>query len=127
MSDVIRDINLAPMRVQILQEGAKITAGDRNKTYGEPIVNLGLAGSIKYLFWNNATRHIGPAEHEAIDNVIQKLARLARGNEPHRDTYVDGATYFAIAGEVAELEKVVGHGEASADQQCSSRQSNLQG
>jgi hypothetical protein len=97
-------ITAPPLRVQILQQGVRLTSGDRNKSYGEPIINMGLAGKFKALFRENAVRKIGPAEQEAIDMVLTKVARLASGKVPGRDSYIDLATYAAIAGELAELE-----------------------
>lgn len=89
-----------PVRVSILQEGIALTAGERNKEYGDPAINLGCAGRMKAVFRECLTREITPAEQEALDMVMTKLSRLATG-APKRDTYVDLATYAAIAGEVA--------------------------
>jgi hypothetical protein len=91
-----------PHRVQILHQSAKLTGGQRDKTYGPPVVNLGLAGLLKRTFWGNATRLMSDAEREAIDQVLTKLARVGTGTY-HEDNYIDGAAYFAIAGEVGAL------------------------
>lgn len=90
-----------PMRVQILEEGARLTNGNRNVSYGSPKVNLAAAGELKAVFRKHMIRDISPGELEAIDMVLTKLGRAATGAAPVRDTYVDGATYFAIAGEIA--------------------------
>lgn len=97
--------DIPPHRVRILMTGAEITAGARNKSYGDPIDNLGLAGKVKQLLRDHCLRTIGPAEQEALDMVVTKICRCYSGADPGEDTYVDGATYFAIAGEVAELER----------------------
>jgi hypothetical protein len=89
-----------PMRVQILNEGAHITAGDRQRDYGSPLNNFQLAGAMKALIRQHANRDISPEELHALDMVLLKIARAVTG-KPVRDTYVDGATYFAIAGELA--------------------------
>lgn len=97
-----------PLRQQILEAGLKGTLGDRNKSYGDPVINLGLAGTMKQAmrdYYSEHIRTIGPAEWEALDMVVTKLARALTGANPGRDTYIDGATYFAIAGEAAEREK----------------------
>lgn len=88
-------------RVAILIEGAKLTQGDRDKSYGDPIYNLTLAGELKNLIRIHARRNISPGELEALDNVLAKVARCITGGYK-RDNYVDGATYFAIAGELGE-------------------------
>jgi hypothetical protein len=90
-----------PLRVSILNEGAKLTSGDRDKSYGDPLVNLGLAGQIKDLCRRAQARSMHPAEVEALDQVITKIARCYTGPVVKQDNYVDGATYFAIAGEAA--------------------------
>ena len=90
-----------PLRVQILKEGANLTSGDRDKSYGDPLVNLGLAGEIKDLCRRAQARSMHPAEMEALDQVITKIARCFTGPVVKHDNYVDGSTYFAIAGEAA--------------------------
>ena len=90
-----------PIRVSILNKGAALTAGDRDQSYGDPMVNLGLAGEIKTLCRRVQARPMHPAEIEAIDQVITKVARVYTGPQVKEDNYIDGATYFAIAGEAA--------------------------
>lgn len=97
-----------PERVRILNEAARLTGADRNKTYGDPGVNLACAGELKDVFWRYAKanpREISPAEGEALDQVMTKLARLATG-AAKLDNYIDGAAYFAIAGEVCNGQSV---------------------
>ncbi len=94
-----------PRRVQILNEGATLTNGDRDKEYGPPGVNLAAAGELKAVFRKHLCREISAGELEAIDQVLTKVGRVATGQQPKRDTYVEGATYFAIAGEIALLSK----------------------
>lgn len=96
-------LRTATIRVQILEEGAKLTSGDRDVSYGPPAVNLSCAGELKTVFrkWaQTAGVSISAGEQEALDQVMTKLARRATGTAK-RDTYVDGATYFAIAGELS--------------------------
>ena len=89
-----------PERVRILADGARLTNGDRDKEYGPPLNNFSLSGKIKRLLREHTGRDIHPAEQEALDMVVTKLSRAVAG-KPKRDTYVDGAAYFAIAGEIA--------------------------
>lgn len=99
--DAIAASHAVPERVNILHEGAMLTNGNRDREYGPPTINLAAAGELKAVFRRHLRRNVSAAEMEAIDNVLTKLGRLATGLEPKRDTYVDGATYFAIAGECA--------------------------
>jgi len=91
---------MTPERVKILHEGASLTSGERDKEYGPPAINMAAAGALKAAFREHMTRDISLAELEALDMVMTKLGRLATGT-PKRDTYVDAATYVAIAGEIA--------------------------
>lgn len=90
----------------ILKTALDYTCGDRNASYGDPTVQLGLAGHLKGLVWEyyaqNGSRLIVPAEREAIDMILTKLSRLIVGPEPGQDTYIDLAAYAAIAGEAAK-------------------------
>lgn len=90
----------ASPRGAILLEGAVLTAGRRNDSYGDPKFNVVAAGRLKDLFREVTRRNISPGEQEAIDQVLTKLARIATG-KTLRDNYVDAATYIAIAGELA--------------------------
>jgi hypothetical protein len=89
-----------PDRVKMLKEGISYTSGDRDDEYGDPGQNMACAGELKAIFRKFCRRPITAAEQEALDMVMTKLSRLACG-KPKRDTYVDGAVYFSIAGEVA--------------------------
>jgi len=65
---------------------------------------MACAGELKRVFFKYAAkspRRVGPGEHEAVDQVLSKIARIATGPIVHEDTYVDGAAYMAIAGECA--------------------------
>lgn len=90
----------SPERVKILNDGAALTNGDRDDEYGPPANNMACAGELKATFRRWLARDISPGELEALDMAMTKLSRLACG-KPKRDTYVDAATYIAIAGEVA--------------------------
>lgn len=89
-----------PERVKILHDGAQLTNGDRDAEYGPPAINMAASAALKKAFRDHSTRAITGAELEAIDMCLTKLGRIATGT-PKRDTYVDAATYLAIAGEIA--------------------------
>lgn len=93
-------------RDEILKRGIELTMGNRNSSYGDPLVNLGLAGALKMLIrdWmqiHGIPRDMSPGEIEALDQVLTKVARIYTGRLVVPDNYIDGATYFAIAGELA--------------------------
>lgn len=92
-----------PKRVAIMRQGINLTNGDRNKTYGSPHPNLTtfahLVNSyLKGLGWE------GPKLDSVDGSMIMVLAKVSRVavNKQHEDNYVDGSTYFAIAGECAD-------------------------
>lgn len=92
-------------RVEILHKGAELTSGDRDKTYGDPNVNLECYGNLVNIMLDYGGRNhrwnptVG-AHGGALLNVLSKISRVICG-APHEDNYVDGCTYFAIAGEAA--------------------------
>lgn len=88
-------------REQILETALNLTCGDRNTSYGDPRDNLALAGALKDVFYKRAQRVLAPGEREAVDLIFTKLSRIAIGQSIHRDNYIDGAAYFAIAYECA--------------------------
>lgn len=90
---------MTTVREQILAEGAALTAGERDKEYGPPAINMAASGALKAAFREHMVRDISLAELEAIDMALTKLGRLATG-AAKRDTYVDCAAYIAIAGEI---------------------------
>lgn len=95
------DAPAAPERVKILHEGAALTNGDRDAEYGPPAIQMGCAGNLKDIIREFMGRDISLAELEAIDMALTKISRIITGPKPKRDTYVDAATYLAIAGEIA--------------------------
>lgn len=89
-----------PLRVALLNEGIELTANQRESDYGPPVLNFRCVGLLKNTLRDCARRELAPEEWHAIDMVCLKLARVVTG-PPKRDTYVDGAVYFALAGEMA--------------------------
>lgn len=88
-----------PFRVLLLDEAAKLTAGDRNKAYGEPVGNMQHIAAI----FNAISGHQMTGRDVALFHVATKLARLY-GNPTHRDSHVDGMAYLGIAYECALAE-----------------------
>lgn len=91
-------------RIDILSEALRLTDGNRDAEYGDPKINLACAGELKEVVrkWaRKGKRTMSDGEREAIDMVLTKIGRVVTG-KPGRDTYTDGACYFAIAGECAE-------------------------
>jgi len=98
-------------RKQLLEAGIALTCGSRNEEYGSPYLNLGDCAELFTAYLNakfggtTIDEHFElTAEDVAHFNVLQKMARTFRG-QLKVDTYIDGATYFAIAGECADKEQ----------------------
>ncbi len=85
------------IRAEILRDAEALTTGDRNRDYGEPRQNMARIAEI----FNAMTGGSLDAREVALFHLATKLARLdhSRG---HRDSYVDGAAYLAIAFEVSD-------------------------
>ena len=93
-------------RSGILKEALKITLGNRQDDYGTPENNFGFISAL----WEVYDYHRYTARGLEIRNtpfdvamkmVLLKVARAAK-KPSKRDNLVDGAAYFAIAGELGE-------------------------
>jgi hypothetical protein len=84
-------------RFDIFEEAKRLTATDRQDKYGTPYNNH---RRIANLWSAYLDQEITP-EQVAIMMVLMKVARSMQ--EHHEDNYVDGAAYFAIAGELAAI------------------------
>ena len=81
-------------RGRILKEANELIHGDRQKDYGPPEENFArIAKGWSVILGAQVT-----PEQVALCMAWLKIARLAEG--PHRDSYVDGAAYMALAGEL---------------------------
>jgi len=87
-------------RKDILKEAIELTTNDRNASYGEPYFNHERIAQI----WSVILGHTIQPSQVALCMAGLKLARLAGQSTP--DSYVDGAAYFAIAGELHEIETI---------------------
>ena len=85
------------MRADDILDEARSTIEDRTGVYSSPTLNhVRIAG----LWTTYLGRHILPHE-VAVCMALVKVARLTTSPD-HRDSYVDGAAYLAIAAEIAD-------------------------
>ena len=104
-----------PTRVKMLLSGVEIT-GAKNKNFGEPLFNLSLAGAVKRMLRQNQNRAMSAGEEEALEQVVTLICRAYSGEGFTEKTYVNGATYFAIAGEIAQYHDANEQAEEAAQQ-----------
>lgn len=87
-------------RNEILTAANQLTHHDRLAIYGDPLVGMRCAAQLKEVYRKYSNTR-SPEHDEAMARVFEKIARIATGDY-HRDNYVDGAAYLAIAGECEE-------------------------
>lgn len=91
---VLEMITKRTERGKVLEEANRLIHGDRQKAYGPPEINFGrIARGWEVILGSDVT-----AEQVALCMAWLKIARLCEG--PHRDSYVDGAAYLALAAEL---------------------------
>ena len=83
-------------RKKILDEAIRLTHGDRDKNYGTPLVNHQRIAAIWSVILG---KEITPSQ-VALCMAGVKIARLVETPD-HLDSFIDGAAYLAIAGEIA--------------------------
>ena len=86
-------------RSGILREADGLINGDRQATYGPPAENFQRIADG----WGVILGQPVTGEQVALCMAWLKIARLRVG--PHRDSYVDGAAYLALAGELGLAKK----------------------
>jgi hypothetical protein len=96
MNDIILHEAILPPRVSALEEAARLTSGDRNRTYGEPVTNMQHIADI----FNAITGRDLTAWEVATLHRATKLARSSI-NKTHKDSTVDEMAYAGIAFECA--------------------------
>jgi hypothetical protein len=94
-------------REEILQQAIDLTMGDRNEQNGDPFENHQRIAKI----WSVILHQEVEPYQVALCMAGLKLARLAYN--PLDDSFIDGAAYLAIAGEI------VIKGETDAKSCCS--------
>lgn len=97
---VQRTVAPTPKRVSILKTGERYTGSDRNATYGEPGLNMAVQQELMAVIDKHLVHKNVKGYKAALNNVAIKFARAICGPAPGDDTFVDGAAYFAIAGEI---------------------------
>lgn len=93
-------------RIEILTEAARLTGGDRDKNYGTPRTNHERIAAI----WSVVLGIEVTPSQVALCMAGVKIARLVETPD-HIDSFVDGAAYLAIAGEIAldrDLDRRIG-------------------
>jgi len=83
-------------REEILQTAIRLTMGDRNDQNGDPFENHQRIAQI----WSVILGQKIEPYQVALCMAGLKLARLAYN--PLEDSFVDGAAYLAIAGEIVQ-------------------------
>lgn len=87
-------------RAAILAEATRCVTQDRNRAYGPPEDAFAALAMVKAgLSWARGGREPGAVD-ACLDLAALKLVRAA-ANPAHLDNFVDGAGYFACAGEIA--------------------------
>ena len=88
------------MTESILLEAERLTSGDRNKAYGEPLDNFEHTAALINAQFANKLKTPFTAEDFAILMILCKLSRL-NTSPTHRDSIVD------IAGYAKTLQRVI--------------------
>jgi hypothetical protein len=86
-------------RGDILQEAARLTAKDRQQTYGDPRTNHCRIADL----WTTYLGNEVTPQQVAICMALVKVARLMETET--EDSFIDLAAYASIAGEIATFDK----------------------
>jgi hypothetical protein len=84
-------------RGKILDEAKRLTATDRQQTYGDPYINHKRIADLWSVYLET---EISPSQ-VALCLSLVKIARLIESPN-HLDSYIDLAAYSAIAGEISD-------------------------
>ena len=87
-------------RSKILQDAEYLINNDREKDYGHPRINHGRIAEL----WSVIFGFKVKPYQVALCMALVKISRLVQ-TPNHNDSYVDGAAYIAIAGELASEEE----------------------
>lgn len=85
-------------RSEILAKAEELINGDREQHYGKPQDNFTRIAAG----WSVILAKPVTPEQVALCMAWLKIARLANG--PHDDSYIDGAAYMALAGELSAMQ-----------------------
>lgn len=86
-------------RTEILETAAALINGDRQEEYGPPQENFNRIA----LGWEVILGTEVSAEQVALCMAWLKIARLSGGGSSGDDSFIDGAAYLALAGELSYL------------------------
>lgn len=94
------------MREELLQTAASLTSSDRAALYGDCLHNHQAFAELLAWWgkWGNSLEDKSGSHDAAMVHVLTKITRIAVGRF-HHDNYIDGAAYFAIAGECETRER----------------------
>lgn len=79
----------------ILEQAKTLTNNDRQQSYGTPLSNFTRIANL----WSNYLEIDITPEQAAMCMALVKVSRSMQSKEV--DNYIDGAAYFAIAGELS--------------------------
>lgn len=88
-------------REEVIEKALSAINGDRDRQYGTPEQSFEYISNLWSAFLNI---EITPTD-AAVMMALFKAARIKTGANKE-DNFVDGCGYFAIAGELAEVEKI---------------------
>jgi hypothetical protein len=83
--------------LDFLKEAMTLVEGDRALEYGDKVINHGNIAKL----WSAYLDHPLTGHEVAVMMCLLKIARTKLGKRTG-DTYVDGAAYMCIAGEIQE-------------------------
>ena len=83
--------------LDFLRDAMTLVEGDRASEYGDKVINHSNIAKL----WSAYLDHPLTGHEVAVMMCLLKIARTKVGKRT-RDTYVDGAAYMAIAGEIQE-------------------------
>lgn len=101
------------IRGNLLRQAADLTEKTREDVYGDPYINMGCASELKQVYRRYAGEKYSAAHDEAVERLLMKLARIATGDF-HKDNYLDGAAYLAIAAECEQRKRLPASASANA-------------
>jgi len=104
-----------PDRVKYLLKGVEMSR-EKTENLGEPLFNLSLAGTVKKLLRDNQKRRMSVGEAEALEQCVTMLCRAYSGEGFTEKTYIHGATYFSMAGEIGHYHQIQETQEAAAQE-----------
>lgn len=87
---------LETTRGRILRRAHELTHGDRERDYGDPTENHQRIADL----WSVVLQQTVYPDQVALCMVMVKVARLIE-TPTHEDSFIDGAAYLGIAGEIA--------------------------